>query len=48
MIQTITKFHQNFQQLQPRIGIGVPSEKGWVSTINEHLIIIVGLTGVVH
>jgi len=46
MIQTITKANQNFQQLQPGIAIGIPSEKDWVSIKNERLIIIVGLTGV--
>ncbi len=45
-MQTITKPNQNFQQLQLGIAIGFPSEKGWVSTRNENLIIIVGLTGV--
>ncbi len=46
MIQTITKNNQNFQQLQPGIAIDAPSKKDWVSIRNEHLIIIVGLTGV--
>lgn len=45
-MQTITKPNQNFKQLQPGIAIGVPSEKDLISTRNEHLIIIVGLTGV--
>ncbi len=46
MMQTITKPNQTFKQLQPGIAIGIPSEKGWVSTRNEYLVIIVGLTGV--
>ncbi|NEP07241.1 MAG: AAA family ATPase [Okeania sp. SIO2G4] len=46
MIQTITKTNQNFKQLQPGIGIGVPLPQDWVSIKNEALVIIVGLTGV--
>ncbi|NEP43296.1 MAG: hypothetical protein F6K35_30365, partial [Okeania sp. SIO2H7] len=46
MIQTITKTNQNFKQLQPGIGIGVPLPQDWVSIKNEALVIIVGLTNV--